>query len=138
VNIRTVKYSFALSLPRELRLDSCCQVQASTRSVVCFREVSRSNFVRRAHRRGGAQCPFNEPLEFRVRIMIPLVVTATFFTDNVATELMILGWLAIREVIQKVIQNGVVGTQFVLPTRIISPGLIFSRAERTAGKYWRR
>jgi hypothetical protein len=70
---------------------------------VRFREVSRSNFVRRAHRRLGAQCPLkareNEPLEFSVRIMIPLVVTATFFTDNVATELMIPGSLAIREVI---------------------------------------
>jgi hypothetical protein len=31
--------------------------------------------------------------------MIPLVVTATFFTDNVATELMIPGSSAIREVI---------------------------------------
>jgi hypothetical protein len=62
---------------------------------VRFREVFRSNFVRRAHRRGGAQCPRkareNEPLEFRVRIVLPFVVTATFFTDNVTTELMIPG-----------------------------------------------
>jgi hypothetical protein len=33
--------------------------------------------------------------------MLPFVVTATLFTDNVATELMIPGSSAIREVIRK-------------------------------------
>jgi hypothetical protein len=37
--------------------------------------------------------------------MLPFVVTATLFTGNVATELMIPGSSTIREVIQKVIRK---------------------------------
>jgi hypothetical protein len=105
VNIRTVKYSFALSLPREVAaaqllpspslnpvrsaLPGSFQIEFDERTAAAVRnalakpeKTSRWSLV-------------------RVRIMLPFVVTATLFTDNVATELMIPGSSAIREVIRK-------------------------------------
>jgi outer membrane protein W len=103
VIIRTVKYSFALSLPREI---AAGQLLPSP-SLNPVRSALPGSFQIefRATSAPPPRCAIplkareNEPLEFSVRIMIPLVVTATFFTDNVATELMIPGSSAIREVI---------------------------------------